>query len=245
MHPILRYTAIISLIFTFGCNEDKSNQLDATETSSQTLNLETKKQKEDYVIGYHLGKQLAMYGNEVTWETAVQGIRDGKAGTAQLENKEIDDTIREVMIRAQTKLKAQYQSKLNAEMEKNAQAGEAFLAANKQKDGVVELESGLQYRVIKQGSGNISPGLEDTVKINYEGRFINGTVFDASKEAATMKPEQLIKGWQEALLMMKAGDKWELVVPSHLAYGETGAGGVIGPNATLIFDVELLEVQTK
>jgi FKBP-type peptidyl-prolyl cis-trans isomerase FklB len=129
--------------------------------------------------------------------------------------------------------------------EKNKNEGEAFLAENKKKEGVVTLPDGLQYKVIKEGDGNI-PKLTDTVSINYRGTLINGTEFDSSYKRgkpATFPVKGIISGMSEALQLMKVGSKWQLFIPSQLAYGERGAGDDIGPNATLIFDVELLSIQ--
>ena len=131
--------------------------------------------------------------------------------------------------------------------EENKKAGDAFLAANKTKPGVVTLPSGLQYKVLKMGDGK-KPTLNDTVVCNYRGTLINGTEFDSSykrNQPATIPVNGVIKGWTEALQLMPTGSKWQLFIPSDLAYGAAGAGNLIGPNATLIFDVELLSIQEK
>jgi FKBP-type peptidyl-prolyl cis-trans isomerase FklB len=128
---------------------------------------------------------------------------------------------------------------------KNIKAGEAFLAENAKKDGVKTTASGLQYKVVKSGSGK-TPGLNDTVKVHYHGTLIDGTVFDSSVdrgEPVTFPVNGVIPGWTEALQLMKVGDKWQLVIPAKLAYGENGAGGKIGPNSVLQFDVELLAIE--
>jgi FKBP-type peptidyl-prolyl cis-trans isomerase FklB len=129
--------------------------------------------------------------------------------------------------------------------EKNKAAGEAFLKANKEKEGVTELPSGLQYKIIQQGKGK-TPTADDTVVVNYRGTLTNGTEFDSSykrNEPVTFKVDKVIPGWQEALKLMPVGSKWEVVIPSKLAYGEQGAGRFIGPNETLIFDIELLKIK--
>jgi FKBP-type peptidyl-prolyl cis-trans isomerase FklB len=128
--------------------------------------------------------------------------------------------------------------------EKNLVEGKAFLEKNKEKKGVITLPSGLQYEVIKAGSGK-SPKIHNKVSVHYEGRLLDGTIFDSSYERGkpmTFTPGGVIKAWREALTLMQTGSKWKLYVPSELGYGETGAGDIIGPNATLIFDIELLEV---
>jgi FKBP-type peptidyl-prolyl cis-trans isomerase len=130
---------------------------------------------------------------------------------------------------------------------KNKTEGEAFLAANKAKDGVVTLPSGLQYKILTAGTGP-KPTASDSVVCNYRGTLINGTEFDSSYkrgQPATFGVGQVIKGWTEALQLMPVGSKWQVVIPSSLAYGDRGAGAEIGPNATLIFEVELLSIQEK
>jgi FKBP-type peptidyl-prolyl cis-trans isomerase FklB len=128
--------------------------------------------------------------------------------------------------------------------EKNIKAGEEFLAANKVKEGVVTTESGLQYKVIEEGSGP-KPSPTDNVTVHYKGTLINGEEFDSSykrNQPATFPVNGVIKGWTEALQLMSKGSKWELYIPSEIAYGAQGAGGAIGPNEVLIFEVELLEI---
>jgi len=129
--------------------------------------------------------------------------------------------------------------------EKNKKSGEAFLEGNKTKEGVKTLPSGLQYKVITEGTGK-SPKVTDTVTVNYRGTFIDGTEFDSSYkrgQPATFQVNSVIPGWTEALQLLKEGAKWQLFIPPQLAYGEKGAGGVIGPNTTLIFEVELISVK--
>ena len=136
------------------------------------------------------------------------------------------------------------QADRNARASKAKQAGEAFLASNKQKDGVIALESGLQYKVIRSGAGK-QPAATDSITAHYHGTLLNGMVFDSSydrNQPATFNVNQVIKGWQEILQLMHEGDKWQVFIPSELAYGEKGAGNDIGPNETLIFDIELISV---
>jgi len=137
------------------------------------------------------------------------------------------------------------QAKATEASDTNKQVGQKFLAANKAKEGVVTLPSGLQYKIIKQGDGP-KPTASDTVVTNYRGTLIDGTEFDSSYkrgEPATFPVGQVIKGWTEALQLMPVGSKWQLYIPSDLAYGERSPGGEIGPNSTLIFDIELLSIQ--
>jgi FKBP-type peptidyl-prolyl cis-trans isomerase len=129
----------------------------------------------------------------------------------------------------------------------NKQEGQQFLAANKSKEGVITLPSGLQYKILQEGTGP-KPAATDTVTVNYRGTLINGTEFDSSykrNEPATFGVNQVIKGWTEALQLMPVGSKWQLFIPSELAYGERSPGAEIGPNSTLIFDVELLSIKDK
>ncbi len=145
-------------------------------------------------------------------------------------------------------MQAKTAAKRQAEGEQNKKEGEAFLAENKTKPGVVTLPSGLQYKILTEGTGEM-PKEYDTVEVNYKGAFINGTEFDGSEKHGA-KPTTfplkagLIKGWIEALQLMKTGAKWQLFIPSNLAYGEAGHGPGIGPNATLIFEIELVSVKT-
>jgi len=131
--------------------------------------------------------------------------------------------------------------------EKNRKEGEAFLAENKTKDGVVALPSGLQYKILKEGDGK-KPTADDAVVCNYRGTLLDGTEFDSSfkrNQPATFPVKGVIKGWTEALQLMPAGSKWQLFIPPSLGYGERGAANLIGPNATLIFEVELISIQGK
>jgi FKBP-type peptidyl-prolyl cis-trans isomerase len=133
-----------------------------------------------------------------------------------------------------------------AAAEKNKKEGESFLAANAKKEGVAVTKSGLQYKVITQGSGGYKPTVDDEVTVHYRGTFIDGTEFDSTykrNKAYSANPKQLIQGWTEAILLMSKGSKWELYVPADLAYGENGSDPYIGPNAVLIFEVELLEIE--
>ena len=197
--------------------------------------LKTTIEQASYAIGVDIGKNLKGAGVEVNANLVAKGIMDALAGGKLL----LSDA---EMRNAITAL--QREAKLAIAAEKNATEGKAFLAANKKKAGVKTTASGLQYKVIKAGKG-ASPKATDQVKTHYEGRLINGKVFDSSYkrgEPATFPVNGVIKGWTEALQLMKVGSQWELYVPSELGYGPRGTGADIGPNSTLIFKVELLEV---
>ena len=198
------------------------------------------KQKTSYAIGLDIATSLKRQDIDVDVKALNAGIADGLAGKPALTEAEqkavIMDLQKSAMARAEEKQKAA--------AGKNLKAGEDFLAANAKKEGVKTTASGLQYKVIKSGAGP-SPKSTDTVKVHYTGTLIDGTVFDSSVQRgtpATFPVNGVIPGWTEALQLMKVGDKWQLVIPAKLAYGEKGPG-FIGPNSTLIFDVELLGIE--
>jgi FKBP-type peptidyl-prolyl cis-trans isomerase FklB len=202
----------------------------------------TQKDKVSYSIGVNLGKNMKTQGLDIHQGFLIQGIKDGlnDAKTA-LSDKDMEAT----MTKFQQEMMVKMQAKQKVEGDKNVKAGEAFLAANKKKEGVVTLPSGLQYKILKSGNG-AKPTKEQTVKCHYRGTLIDGTEFDSSYkrgEPAEFPVGQVIKGWTEALQLMPVGSKWQLVIPSDLAYGPNGAGQTIGPNATLVFEVELISIK--
>jgi FKBP-type peptidyl-prolyl cis-trans isomerase len=210
--------------------------------------LETRKQKFSYAlgmnIGTNLGNSLKNQSVEVDWNLVAQGLKDSTGGgKTRLTEEEEKAVLKEV----QTEVQKQQQEKTKEAADKNKTEGEAFLAANKSKEGVVTLPSGLQYKILTTGTGP-KPTASDSVVCNYRGTLINGTEFDSSAkhgQPATFPVSGVIKGWTEALQLMPVGSKWQLFIPSNLAYGERGAGAQIGPNAALIFEVELLSIQEK
>jgi FKBP-type peptidyl-prolyl cis-trans isomerase FklB len=213
--------------------------------AKEKTELKTKKEKTSYAIGMNMADSMKTNAVDVDIDALVQGIRDSLTGkkTLMTEN-EAHETITALQKDLQTKMR----EKLKAQAEKNKKEGEEFLATNRGKEGVKTLPSGLQYKVITEGKGK-TPLATDTVTVNYRGTLIDGTEFDSSYkrgQPATFPVNGVIKGWTEALQLMKEGSKWQLFIPSSLAYGERGAGGQIGPNATLIFEVELIKVgETK
>jgi len=210
--------------------------------------LTTRKQKFSYALGMNigsgLGANLKKQSVEVDSTLVSQGLKDAMSGgKTRLTQEEAQAVLKDV----QTEVQKEQQAKMKEAADKNKGEGEAFLAANKSKDGVVTLPSGLQYKILTAGTGP-KPTASDSVKCNYRGTLINGTEFDSSYkrgQPATFAVGQVIKAWTEALQLMPVGSKWQLFVPSSLAYGERGAGAEIGPNATLIFEVELLSIEEK
>jgi FKBP-type peptidyl-prolyl cis-trans isomerase FklB len=216
--------------------------------SAAPVPLTTRKQKFSYALGMNIGNglggNLKKQGVEVDWNLVAKGLKDAVAGgKTQLTEEEAQAVLKEV----QTEVQKQQQEKMKEASDKNKSEGEAYLAANKGKEGVVTLPDGLQYKILTAGTGP-KPAPTDSVVCNYRGTLINGTEFDSSYkrgQPATFGVSQVIKGWTEALQLMPVGSKWQLFVPSNLAYGPRGAGAEIGPDSTLIFEVELLSIQDK
>jgi FKBP-type peptidyl-prolyl cis-trans isomerase FklB len=206
-----------------------------SQQAQQNSPLKTDKEKVSYAIGMTFGSNLKKQGVEFDPNMLLQGIKDATGGGKTLLT---DAEVKEVLTNYQKQL-------VSAKSDKNLKEGEAFLAANKTKQGVVTLPSGLQYKVLKQGTGP-KPKATDTVVTNYRGTTVDGTEFDSSysrNEPAEFPVNGVIPAWTEALQLMPVGSKWQLFVPAKLAYGERGAGGVIEPNSTLIFEVELLQIK--
>jgi len=203
--------------------------------------LKTNAQKAGYSIGIDFASSMKSQGVNVDFDAVILGIQHTVKGKKPLLSQEERakatlEMQKNMMAKRDTKM-----AKLGAE---NKKLGKAFLSANKKKSGIKTLESGLQYKVLKQGKGP-TPKATDKVKTHYRGTLIDGTEFDSSYkrgQPATFPVNGVIQGWQEALQKMKVGDKWQLFVPPALGYGERGAGANIGPNATLIFEIELLEI---
>jgi len=209
------------------------------------LSLDTPKEKASYAIGLNIGRSMKKDEVEFDAEAVAKGIKDALSGAKPLLS---DEETQSVLTALQNDVRKHQQETYNQALTKNKQEGDAFLTTNKSKPGVVALPSGLQYKVLQNGDGP-KPTASDTVVCNYKGALIDGTEFDSSYkrgQPATFPVGQVIKGWTEALQLMPVGSKWELYIPSSLAYGERGTqGGPIGPNETLIFEVELLSIQPK
>jgi len=201
----------------------------------------TEKEKVSYIIGTSLGRDLKRQGIEVDGDIFVKGFKDALAGAQPaITDQDAQETMR--VFRQELIAKKQEETKKSAE--ENKKQEEAFLAENAKKEGVQTLPSGLQYKTLKEGTGE-KPTLYNRVTVNYRGTLLNGTEFDSSykrNQPATFPVNGVIPGWTEALQMMKTGSKWQLFIPAKLAYGEKGAGDHIPPNAMLIFEVDLLSV---
>jgi FKBP-type peptidyl-prolyl cis-trans isomerase FklB len=208
--------------------------------AQETPVLKNQKEKMSYIIGMDIGNNLKKQSIDVDPNILSKGIKDAlAAGKPLLTEQEISETM------------AAFQKEMMAKQEqvakKNKTEGDAFLSENKKKEGVKTLPSGLQYKVIKTGTGK-KPKSTDTVTTHYRGTLINGTEFDSSYkrgQTVSFPVSGVVPGWTEALQLMEEGAKWQLFIPSNLAYGERGAGGLIGPNATLIFEIELISIQEK
>jgi FKBP-type peptidyl-prolyl cis-trans isomerase FklB len=214
--------------------------------STTPLTLKTDKDKDSYAIGLNVGKSLHRDEVDVDPNIVLRGLRDALAGGKTLMT---DDEVKTTMVALQADVRKKQEAKLQLAAEANKKEGEAFLTANKAQEGVVTLPSGLQYKILTEGTGP-KPTATDSVVCNYRGTLLNNTEFDSSYkrgQPATLRVNGVIKGWTEALQLMPVGSKWQLFIPSELAYGQRGAGpgGPIGPNATLVFEIELLSIQEK
>ena len=214
---------------------------------------QTAKSEKAYIAGIQIGQQLSgdmfqninsqLFGNDSTQTLSKDNFLAGFFEALKGAGVSMEDAKQFV----QTRTEAIKAKALEEKYGENKAAGEKFLEENKSKEGVVTTESGLQYKIIKAGKGEI-PTKESTVKVNYKGTLIDGTEFDSSYKRnapATFRADQVIKGWTEALTMMPVGSKWELYIPQELAYGARETGGQIKPFSTLIFEVELLEIEKK
>jgi FKBP-type peptidyl-prolyl cis-trans isomerase FklB len=216
-----------------------------TSKSATSLALKTQKEKASYALGMKIGGDLRKQGVNAAVDPALaaRGFKDALAGNKlQL----TDDEMRAVLMQLQSEVRDKQQAKAHEEGVAARKQGQDFLAANKGKEGVVTLPSGLQYKILKEGVGP-KPTANDTVSCNYRGTLLNGKEFDSSYKTGKAEPVSfpvsgVIKGWTEALQLMPVGSKWQLFIPADMAYGDRGAGGDIGPGETLIFEVELLSI---
>ena len=205
--------------------------------AQEKTQLKDQKDKASYAIGLNVGMNFSRQKVALNPDAFATGLKDGLAGKRQMTEAEVRDTM--------TAFQKDLENKQKTAAENNMKEGEKFLTENKKKDGVKTTPSGLQYKVVKEGTGE-QPKATDTVTVNYRGTLIDGTEFDSSYkrgEPATFPLSAVIRGWTEGLQLMKVGSKYQLFVPSNLAYGDRAVGPDITPNSTLIFDVELLGVK--
>jgi FKBP-type peptidyl-prolyl cis-trans isomerase len=218
-----------------------------TATAAKTatpITLKTQKEKVSYALGMSIGLNVKRQSVDIDPSLVARGLKDALSGSKTLLTEE---EARTAITAQQAELHKRQEEKMQQAGEENRKQGAAFLAENKSKEGVVTLPSGLQYKILKDGTGP-KPASTDTVVCNYRGTLINGTEFDSSYkrgEPTSFPVNQVIKGWTEALQLMSVGSKWQLFIPADLAYGDRGAGPDIGPNATLIFEVELLSIKDR
>jgi FKBP-type peptidyl-prolyl cis-trans isomerase len=213
-------------------------------TSQRPLVLKTDKDKVSYALGMNLGTNLHRDSIDIDTAIFLRALKDTLAGGKTLLT---ESETRAALTQLQTEVRGKQMEKMKLAGEANKKEGDSFLTANKTKEGIVTLPSGLEYKILTQGTG-AKPAATDTVVCNYRGTLINGTEFDSSYkrgQPAIFPVSGVIKGWTEALQLMPVGSKWQLFLPAELAYGERGPSPEIGPNSTLVFEVELLSIQAK
>lgn len=216
--------------------------LAAHATAAEAPALKTDKEKQGYAVGVDLARNLKRQGVVAEADALARGLQDELSGASLLMN---EDDLQASLNAFQAEVKQRRARPVNDLAIDNRKKGEAFLSENKTKEGVVTLPSGLQYKVLKEGSGR-KPTESDIIAVNYRGSLIDGTVFDNSygrPQPASLKLSGVIPGWGEALKLMPVGSKWQLFVPSDLAYGEQGVRRKIGPNETLIFEIDLIAIK--
>jgi FKBP-type peptidyl-prolyl cis-trans isomerase len=236
--------ALAAAVALQGCNQKPATTDDSPVAAAPAPALETTEQRLSYGIAYGLGQRMASDGVPLDATAFAAGITDAlEGGDPKMTQEEIAAEMEAYQARAM----AEQQVAQAAQAEANQATAAAYLEANATKEGVVVTDSGLQYEIVEAGEGPI-PGAEDTVEVHYRGTLVDGTEFDSSYsrgETVTFGVGQVIPGWTEALQLMPVGSKWSLAIPAELAYGAGGAGGVIGPNAALLFDVELISIPSQ
>ena len=257
MNKLLRVSVISAgVMLAVGCQQEAPKKETANEAkpaqtaqTAPTVNLDTDAAKQAYAQGAYVGnfianqiKTNAKFGVELDNELTIQGFRDAILDQSQLSSKEA----KEILSALDTQIRAKQQADRLAKAEENKKKGEAFLAENAKRPEVKTTDSGLQYEILEAGEGD-SPAATDSVSVHYRGTLLNGEEFDASRkhgeEPLTFPLNGVIKGWTEGLQLMKPGAKYKFFIPGELAYGPSGSGRMIGPNETLIFDVELISVK--
>jgi FKBP-type peptidyl-prolyl cis-trans isomerase len=236
--------ALLGVVALQACNEQTSSTDSAAAEAPAAVTLETAEQRLSYGIAYGMGKRMIADGVPMDADAFSAGIHDALGGAEPRMTKE---EITAEMQAFQQKAAAEQEAAQAAQGEANEVAAKAFLAENAAREGVVVTESGLQYEILEAGEGAL-PGAEDTVEVHYRGTLVDGTEFDSSYsrgQTVSFGVGQVIAGWTEALQLMPVGSKWKLAIPPELGYGAGGAGQLIGPNAALIFEVELVSIASK
>lgn len=237
-----------SLLAITACKDDKAAAVATPAATPAATAFATQEQKVSYILGMNIGRQFKANNVPLDQASFLEGVKTGsEGGEPKLNQEEIQKTMmafQQDMEKKQAEAEQKQKLEMEAAATKNKEEGTKFLAENGKKPGVTTMSSGLQYEVIKEGTGP-KPKATDTVTVHYVGTLIDGTEFDSSikrNEPATFALNAVIPGWVEGLQLMPEGSKWKIYLPSELAYGPGGTGGAIGPNATLIFEVELLKV---
>jgi len=234
--------ALFLTVTLLGCTQGEKKQAPTQSTTNTQSELKTDEAKLSYAFGLEVGESLKKVPAKIDIATFNRGVSDSLGEKTPLLSEEEATAVRQEFIQ---KLQEQQEQQLRELAEQNQKEGEAFLKENSTKEGVTTTASGLQYQVLKQGDGPV-PKADDVVTVHYRGTLIDGTEFDSSHEAGepiTLPLANMIDGWSEALQLMPVGSKYKLFIPAELAFGDRGAGPVIGPNAALIFEVELLGIE--
>ncbi len=235
--PLFFVTAALLL----GCQPNKPADSTKTETAVTKESLKTNMDKLNYAVGMEIGKNTKRNNLELNEAIFLKGMKDGIASAEPMLTEEEMMKVKRDHSTAQREKRKKDREELG---KKNKDASAKFLDENKKKEGIVTTASGLQYKILKEGTGD-KPALTDRVKVNYRGTLVDGTEFDSSykrNEPATFGVNRVVKGWTEALQLMPVGSKWQVFIPPDLGYGPQGAGDKIGPEAVLIFDMELVEI---
>lgn len=225
----------ISFMF-FACTESET----VPQVQDQPISLETSKEKSSYALGIDIGNNIAQGGMDIDVDLVLTGLRHGLEGQEPLMTE--DEQFEALMALQEEFMQAQM-VKAQEKAQANIEQGMAFMEEFRQQEDIMETENGILYRVMTEGEGE-KPGPRDIVTVHYTGTLVDGTVFDSSVERgepATFPLDQVISGWTEIMQLMPQGSKWEVVIPPDQAYGEQQAGQIIGPNSTLVFEIELLE----
>lgn len=241
----MKYCVILALLlapaYVLLAADDAKTDGPSDAKAAPASELKTVRDRASYGLGFRIATSIKRDGYDIDVDLLTEGFKDAFVGkNAKLTEQQIIAALQAFS----QEMEGKAAERKAAVGRANAAAGDEFLAANLKKEGVKQTGSGLQYKVLKAGTG-AKPSVSDTVQVHYEGRFINGTVFDSSikrGKPATFGVNKVISGWTEALQLMPVGSRWEVYVPGNLAYGSRGSDGAIGPNTTLIFTVELLSI---